>query len=184
MSNLKKMTLHLIVSALLCFPAAALAQLPPAADVIPAGFQVTLERDLGGTKVIEATKPNENFPGGFLDQGIALQITWQNNPAAEMIVKMLAQQPEEPAGRNPGSATREEPCGIQAYRDGVLVCRKVIMPYIGSGTGVPDLVTWRLGWTGKGQNGLVGVNINNFHGARETAMAWIDAVIPKITKLD
>jgi hypothetical protein len=100
-----------------------------------------------------------------------------------MIVKMLAQQPEEPAGRNPGSATREEPCGIQAYRDGVLLCRKVIMPYIGSGTGVPDLVTWRISWTGKGQNGLIGININNFHGGKEAAMAWIDAIIPKITKV-
>jgi hypothetical protein len=184
MSNPKKTPLPLIASALLCVSAAAWAQLPPAAEVVPAGFQVTLERDLGGTKVIEATKPNENFPKGFLDQGITLQITWQNNPAAEMIVQMLAQQPEEPAGRNPGSATREEPCGIQAYRDGVLLCRKVIMPYIGSGTGVPDLVTWRISWTGKGQNGLLGVNINNFHGGKEAAMALIDAIIPKITKGD
>jgi hypothetical protein len=184
MSKLKRMKMPLVASALLCLSATALAQLPPAAEVVPAGFQVTGERDLGGSKFIEATKPNENFPGGFLDQGIKLEITWMNNPAAEMIVQMLAQQPEQPAGRLAGSATREEPCGIQAYREGVLVCRKVIMPYIGSGTGVPDLVTWRIAWTGKGGNGLVSVNINNFHGAKETATAWIDAIIPKITKLD
>ena len=102
MSNPKKMTLLLIASALLCLSAAAWAQLPPAAEVVPAGFQVTLERDLGGSKVIEATKPNENFPKPHMDQGITLQITWQNNPAADMIVKMLAQQPEEPAGQVPG----------------------------------------------------------------------------------
>jgi hypothetical protein len=183
MSNSKKMMSPLIASAFLCFSAAAWAQLPPAPDVVPAGFQVTLERDLGGTKIIEATKPNENFPKPHMDQGITLQITWQNNPAAEMIVKMLAQQPEEPAGKVPGSATREEPCGVQSYRDGVLVCRKVIIPWIGGGSG-PELVTWRISWTGKGQNGLVGVNFNNFHGGKETAMAWIDAIIPKITKLD
>lgn len=183
MSIPKKMTLPLIASALLCLSAAALAQLPAAADVVPAGFQVTGERDLGGSKFIQATKSNENFPKPHMDQGITLEITWMNNPSAERIVQMLAQQPEKPAGQVPGSMTREEPCGIQAYRDGVLVCRKVITPWIGGGSG-PELVTWRISWTGKGQNGLVSVNINNFYGAKETATAWIDAIIPKINKLD
>ena len=142
---------------------------------------MTGDLDLGGTKLIKATKPNENFPKPHMDQGITLEITWQNNPAADMILEMAAKQPEEPAGRIPGSATREEPCGIERYRGGVLRCRKVIIPWIGAGSG-PDLVTWRLGWTGKGGGGLVGVSINNFHGSKETAMAWIDAIIPKIAK--
>ena len=176
-----RLALSLVAPMLMLLAAAAFAQLPPAKDVVPAGFTVTLDRDLGGTKVINATKSNENFPKPHLDQGITLEITWQNNPAADMILEMAAKQPEEPAGRTPGSATREEPCGIERYRGGVLRCRKVIIPWIGAGNG-PDLVTWRLGWTGKGGGGLVGVSINNFHGAKETAMAWIDAIIPKITK--
>ncbi len=98
-----------------------------------------------------------------------------------MILDNGGKQPEEPAGQIPGSATREEPCGNERYRGGVLICRKVIIPWIGAGSG-PDLVTWRLGWTGKGGGGLVGVSINNFHGSKETAMAWIDAIIPKIAK--
>ncbi|MCK7468630.1 MAG: hypothetical protein MZU91_11325 [Desulfosudis oleivorans] len=104
-----------------------------------------MERDLGGTKVIEATKPNENFPGGLPRPGhhapdhLAEQSRGRNDRAND-----------GPAARGtgrtePGLGDREEPCGIQAYRDGVLLCRTVIMPYIGSGTGVPDLVTWRIG---------------------------------------
>lgn len=175
-------SLFLIAGALTLLSTLVYAQLPPAAEVVPAGFRVTLERDLGGTKVIEATKPNENFPRAFLDDGIKLQITWQNNPAAEMIVNMLAQQPEEPAGQVPGSSIREEPCGVQPYRDGVLRCRKVIMPYIGSGHADP-LVTWRVVWMGKGQGGLLNVSVENYFGSKEAATALIDAVIPKITKL-
>jgi hypothetical protein len=116
-----------------------------------------------------------------MDQGITLEITWQNNPMADMILEMMAKQPEDPSGRNPGSVTREEPCGIERYRDGVLGCRKVITPWIRGGNG-PDLVTWRISWTGKGQGGLVGIGVNNFCGAKETVIAWIDGIIPKITK--
>jgi len=158
---------------------AAYAQLPPSAKVLPPGF-VGAETNLGGTMLIEATKPNENFPKPHSDQGIKLQITWQKQPAADMILDMLAKQPEEPAGRITGSATREEPCGIRPYRDGVLLCRKVLTPWIGAGR-FPDLVTWRITWTGKGSGGLFTVEINNFFGAKETATGWIDELIPKIT---
>lgn len=167
----------------LLLPAAVLAQLPPAADVVPAGFKVDLERDLGGTKIIQATKPNENFPKGFLDNGIKLEISWQANAMADMVLDMVAKMPEEPGGQVPGASMRDEPCGQQLYRDGVLKCRKITMPYIGSGKADP-LVTWRIGWTGKGQGGLLGVSVDFFFGAKETAMAWIDAVISKITTLD
>jgi hypothetical protein len=162
---------------------AAFAQLPPAAEVLPAGFQLLGERNLGGSMFIDAKKPNENFPKPHMDQGIKLEIAWTNQPMAAMVLEMAAKQPEDPAGRSPGSATREEPCGRQRYREGVLSCRKVIIPWIGGGSG-PDLVTWRIGWTGIGptSTGMVGININNFHGSKETAMGWIDTIIPKITK--
>lgn len=170
-------------AAALFLSTAAFAQLPPAADVVPAGFKVLGEQDLGGTKVIEANKPNENFPKAFLDDGIKVQITWQNNPAADMIVNMVAQQPEEPAGQVQGSSIREEPCGIQRYRDGVLQCRKIIMPYIGSGHADP-LVTWRVAWTGQGHGGLLTISVENLFGSKEAATGLIDAIIPKITKVD
>lgn len=183
MERRRNITLPLIASTLLTLSTALFAQLPPAADVVPAGFKVIGERDLGGTKLIEANKPNENFPKAFLDDGIKLEITWQNNPAADMIVNMMAQQPDEPAGQVQGSSIREEPCGVQPYRDGVLRCRKVIMPYIGSGHADP-LVTWRVVWMGKGQGGLLNVSVENYFGSKEAATALIDAVIPKITKID
>lgn len=171
----------LIAMALLSLASAAFAQLPPAPDVVPAGFKIVGEKDLGGTKLIEATKPNENFPKAFLDQGINLQVTWQMNPAADMMLNMIAQQPEDPAGQVAGSAIREEPCGTVRHNDGVLKCRKVIMPYIGSGH-APDLVTWRVVWTGKGKDGLVTISVENFYGSKDAAVAVIDAILPNLTK--
>jgi hypothetical protein len=97
------------------------------------------------------------------------------------IIEMLATQPEDKAAQIPGSATREEPCGSQRYRDGVLTCRKVITPWIGGGAGAA-LMTLRINWVGKTPTGLVAVNINRFFGTKETAMGWIDSIIPKITK--
>jgi hypothetical protein len=181
MRNRRTMTASLGAAALLLLSRVVSAQLPRAADVLPEGFKATEEVNLGATLVIKGTKPNVNFPKPHMDQGIQLEITWMSNPAVDQILEIAAAQPEDPAGRLPGSATREEPCGNERYRGGVLRCRKVIIPWIGAGKG-SDLVTWRIGWTGKGEKGLVGVNINNFYGAKEAAMAWIDAIIPKITK--
>jgi hypothetical protein len=160
---------------------AVYAQLPPSSEVLPAGFKVGAERNLGGTMVIEAKKPNENFPKPHMDQGIGLQITWMNQPVLDQMLEMMAMAPEEPAGQIPGSATREEPCGKQRYHNGVLSCRKVIIPWIGGGKG-PDLVTLRVRWTGKGQSGLLSVEVNNFCGSKETAMGWIDGILSKITQ--
>ncbi len=164
------------------YPIVAHAQLPPSADMLPPGFKLDGERNLGGASIfVTAVKPNDNFPKPHMDQGIHLEISWMKQPAADQILKMLAGQPEDPAGQVPGSATREEPCGRQPHLDGVLSCRKVIIPWIGAGTG-PDLVTWRIGWTGKGPGGLVGVGVNNFYGSKEAAVATIDSVVTTIRK--
>lgn len=165
--------------ALLAVSIAVYAQLPPSVKVLPAGFKLEGETNLGGTMLIEAKKPNENFPKPHMDQGIKLQITWQKQPAADMVLDMLANQPEDPAGRSAGSATREEPCGKQRYRGGVLLCRKAITPWIGSGKG-PDLITLRITWSGKAAGGLASVEVDNFCGAKETAIGWIDGIIPMI----
>ena len=125
MQNRRKTTLPLMFAALLVLSTAVSAQLPPAADVLPAGFTVTGERNLGGSIFISATKPNENFPKPHMDQGITLEITWRSSPMADMVLDMAAKQPEDPAVQIPGSMTREEPCGTERYHDGVLKCRKV-----------------------------------------------------------
>ena len=149
--------------------------------VVPAEFKVDVERSLGATMIINAKKDNVDFPKPHADLGIELEISWSKNPVPNQILEMLASQPEDKAGQNPGSATREEPCGRQRYQGGVLTCRKVITPWIGGGKGA-DLMTWRISWAGKTSTGLVGVNINRFYGAKDTAMGWIDSIIPKITK--
>jgi hypothetical protein len=160
---------------------AGYAQIPPSPEVLPAGFKVETESNMGSTVIIEAKKPNENFPKPHRDQGIGLRITWMKQPVLDQMLEMMATAPEEPAGQIPGSATREEPCGKQRYNNGVLSCRRVIIPWIGGGTG-PDLVTLRVGWAGKGLAGLLSVEVNNFSGSKETAIGWIDDVVSKITK--
>jgi hypothetical protein len=180
MKQVRPIAMMITLMASLAVSVAAYAQLPASSTVLPAGFKVETERNLGGSMIINAKKPNESFPKPHMDQGIGLEISWTRQPMAGQVLDMIAKQPEDPARQNPGSATREEPCGRQPYRDGVLSCRKVITPWIGGGSG-PDLVTWRIGWTGKGKDGLVGVGVNNLYGSKETAMGWIDAIIPKIT---
>jgi hypothetical protein len=175
-------TLMVLLSVSLMLSMMAYSQLPPSAKILPAGFKVEGEKDFGGSSmIITAKKPNENFPKPHMDQGIGLEISWTKQPMADMVLDMLGKQPEDPAGQIPGSATREEPCGKQRYRDGLLSCRKVITPWIGGGEG-SELVTLRIGWTGKGKGGLVSISINNFHGSKETALGWIDSIIPKIAK--
>jgi hypothetical protein len=175
-------TVFLIGATLILLAVPVLAQLPASSQVLPAGFKLVDERNLGGTMIIQATKPNENFPKPHMDQGIKLEIMWQNTPAVDQILEILASQPEDPGGQLAGSATRDEPCGKQRYRGGILKCRKSITPWIGGGSG-PDLETWDVGWVGKGSGGLVGVSVHFLHGSRETAMGWIDAIIPNIIQV-
>jgi hypothetical protein len=156
-----------------------LAQLPPAATLIPSGFHLELERNLGGTIIVEAKKPNENFPKGHIDQGIKIGVTLSQMPMSRQMLDMLANQPEEPAQRNPGSAGRTEPCGTQRYNDGVLTCRKSISPYIGGGS-APDLVTLNLSWVGAGsKGGMLTVEVSNFVGEKAAAQALIESVLQK-----
>jgi hypothetical protein len=167
--------------ALIMASGTAFAQLPPSRGILPAGFRLTQERNLGSSMFINATKPNVNFPKPHMDQGISLEITWMNRPMAKRMVEMLAAQSEDPARAVPGMLTREEPCGKQRYREGVLSCRRIITPWVGGGSG-QDLVTFRISWSGASPTGMVGVELNNLCGSKETAMGWIDAIIPKITK--
>ena len=43
-------------------------------------------------------------------------------------------------------------------------------------------MTWDVSWAGKGPGGIVGVGVHFLYGSKETAMGWIDSIIPKITQ--
>jgi hypothetical protein len=155
----------------------AFAELPPASKLIPAGFQVISENNLGGSMIVQAIKPNVNFPQSFVDQGIHLNCTWMQNPAAQQVLSMLVQAPEEPMQDLQGQ--RDEPCGKRDFKGGVLSCRKITIPWIGLGQG-PDLITYNISWLGADSTGLVGVTVDHFYGDQNTAINWIDAIIPKL----
>jgi len=174
------MKLRFLTAALLIVTP-ALAQLPPAATLLPTGFQLEFERDLGGTFVIEAKKPNESFPKGHMDQGIKLQVTLNQMPLSQQMLDMMADQPEEPAAQNPGSVTRSEPCGKQRHNNGILICSKSITPYLGAGS-APDLVTLKVGWIGKSaKGGMLTVEVSGFVGSKEAALALVNSVVQKVT---
>jgi len=160
--------------------AAAHAQLPPAAEILPPGFKVVEEINMAGIVSIRAAKPGEKTAKGDTDEGIKLEIGWQKQPMVDRIFEMMDSQPEAKAADNPMSG-REEPCGKQRYRGGVLTCRKLITPWIGTGN-APDKVTLRLMWQGKDPEGLITITIRNFSGPKETAMGWMDTMIPKVAK--
>jgi len=130
--------------------------------------------------VIEATKPNENFPPAFVDQGITLNITWASNPMAGTTLEYLKAAPEDPPGE-PMGVGLEEPCGKSLHRGGVLLCRKLTTPWVGLGEG-PDLVTWNVSWAGASDTGILGVSVSFLYGDREAATGWIDGVIDMITE--
>jgi len=174
---------RMVLTLMFCIGAtmATAAQIPPAAQVLPAGFKVVSEMNQPSMIMFEGSKPNVNFPKNHMDQGIRLGASWMANPMAATSLDMIAKQPEEPGGQVVGSATREEPAGKSPYRGGVLTWRKVIIPWIGGGS-APDLVTWRGSWVGAGSGGLLGVSISNFVGSKEEALSLITGVIDKIIK--
>lgn len=175
-ASLARMT---AVTLALAAPAAAIAQLPPAAELLPPGFKRVAEKDLGVSAFVQGRKPNAEVPRPHADPGVVLEVSWIRQAMPAQVVEQLARQPEDPPGRHPGSATREEPCGKARHQGGVLSCRKVITPWAGGGSG-PELVTWRIGWTGAGAGGVVSILVSNLAGSKDAAMAWIDAIIPKV----
>lgn len=152
-------------------------QLPPEADVVPAGFEVKRRTDLSSSQSIEATRPNANVPAPHRDLGIGLSITWTMLPTAQAFVDMTLNMPEDPASEVMG--VKNEPCGREAHEGGVLTCRKMTTPAMGGGAG-PALVSYTVTWMGAGPTGLLAVGVGNLVGDPGMATTWIDAVIPKI----
>ena len=156
---------------------AASAQVPPAASVVPPGFKIVTDQKIGPAIIAEARKANDACPKQHLDPEIRAGYSWQPNPAAQQTVAIIAQQPEEPAGRSMGM-TRTEPAGKLPHRGGVLTWTKTVTPWIGSGS-APDLVTIDGAWVGAAAGGLLGVSVGGFCGTKEAALAWLDSMLDK-----
>ena len=154
------------------------AQLPPAADLLPSGFQIVNEFAQEGVQVLEATHQNSNYPPSGADLGITLNVGWQVNPMAGMMLEYIMDAPESPPSAL--GLTKDEPCGKSRYRGGILTCRKNTIPWEGEMPGT-DVVTWSLVWQTSTDTGLLGVSMHNFYGSREGATSLIDSVIDKLT---
>lgn len=166
-------------SVCLMMPAVSLAQLPPAATLLPPGFTLETERTFGPATIISAVKANENVPKPHQDYKIHLSIGSNGVSGSEERVEMMADGPEDPASKTPGSVTRDEPCGKERHRGGLLTCRKSITPWVGSGN-APDLIMLTVNWVVATPSGLVNVGVSNFVGAKATAVGWIDSIADKI----
>lgn len=154
------------------------AQLPATDSLVPAGFKVVTDQRTAAFVMIDATKPNENVPRPHMDPGISLRISWSMNPMARNTLSMMGNAPEDPV--KTVGMTRDEPCGRERYRGGILTCRRVTTPWIGEGSG-PDLVTWNISWMGATDTGIIGCGVSRFHGGREGAMGLIDPIIEQMT---
>ncbi|MEN6559440.1 MAG: hypothetical protein ABFD52_01535 [Acidobacteriota bacterium] len=186
------------LGAVLPAASAAYAQLPPAAELLPAGFKVVQDLKNGPMTVIVAQKANEGLPQPWAHVNIELKYSvtkWVPDEDAtaediegmkELFEETMAQYldaPQEADKRQPGSPMRYELCGKERYQKGVLTCQRYIERYTG-GIGnekVPDLVTYDLNWMGKSDAGSVAISIFHYGGARETALGWIDAIISRIS---
>jgi hypothetical protein len=85
-------------------------------------------------------------------------------PMPQQILEMLISQPEEPGGGNSAIMTESSSAANQSSR------------------GSAEEAARQISWTGKNPTGIVGVAISNLSGSKETAMGWINSIVPKITK--
>jgi hypothetical protein len=172
---LPALSLLVAASAILAHPAAA--QLPAAAEIVPPGFVVSSESDLGGAQFIEAKKKNESCPAPYENDTIQFKATWTANPMAQRTIDRLVAMPEDPADSSPTASS--EPCGREGHEGGVLICRKATRTSMGAGED-PDRVTYSLGWVGATSTGLVGLEVTELCGGPSEARGWIDAAIAKV----
>ncbi len=149
-----------------------------AAQIVPPGFKVTMDTDIGAAFAFEATRPNDACPKPHQDPGILIRGGRTPNPAAAVVVDMMAEQPEDPASRM--GMSRDEPLGRERYKGGVLSWRKSTIPWIGAGEG-PDMVMISGEWAGPGEGTLLSLSVNRFCGSKEAARAWLDGMIDRLT---
>ncbi len=147
--------------------AAYAGPLPPASEALPAGFKVTEEMNMGSASTIKAKSAD----------GAEISIGWQMNPMADRLVGMIAGQPEEKISEVSG--LRDEPCGKQQYLSGILTCRKWTRMMIAE-SNENTRVSFHHTWQGAASGGLVGIDIKG--ASKETAMKWLDSMVPKIRK--
>jgi hypothetical protein len=155
-----------------------LAQNPKAAQIVPPGFTVTIERTYGPAVVFEATKSNESCPKPHVSPEIAVTGGWQPNPLAAKSVEMMAGGPDDPPSAM--GVTRDEPMGKERYRGGVIIWRKATTPWVGSGSG-PALVTVSGAWAGAGPGLMLRAGVSRVCGSKETVRGWLDAMIDRLS---
>jgi hypothetical protein len=166
-------------------PADAQTMLPPP----PPGFKAiadspstTAMRDAGVMDLLEAEKPNDDWPGCIVDPKIAFKASWTKNPAAEQSVKMMLKMPEDPAAFSMG--TKTEPAGKQPYKGGVLTWTKKTVVVAGTtSTKCPgnQVIMYDGSWVGYANGKLLGVAVSNLYGKKEAGQAWFDPYIDKLT---
>lgn len=185
------------MSAVFLMSAPAPAQSPSAPVSLPAGFKVVQQTNMDAMTIVKAQKANEGLPPAWAHVNIELTYTltkWLPDEGADAeeiegmkevfgeTMEQYFQAPQERDTRQPGSPMRYEVCGKQRYHDGVLTCLRYTEKYTG-GTGaenVPDLVTYKLNWMGKGEAGSIGIEIFHYSGDKEAALGLIDDVIAGI----
>ncbi len=156
------------------------AQRPTAAQLVPAGFKITADKNFGQGYTFEGSKPNDSCPKAHMNPEVLVGGGWQPNPMASRSIEMMAASPEDPASRM--GVTRDEPMGKERYRGGVLTWRKATIPWVGSGN-APDLVTVSGAWAGAGSGMLLRGYVNRVCGTKETVRAWLDPLIDQLLKV-
>jgi hypothetical protein len=170
------------LAALIGIASSADAQVPAALRQLPPGFTVKAEQNNATAVKVFAERANDNFPRGHLKRPIRLEAGWATQPMAETVVRMVAQQPEEPAHRVTNTAILVEPGGKGSHRGGIMIWKKSTERFIGAvGREVPDLVTWDGSWiSAAGDDKLLGVSVRDFVGSKAAAQAILDQMITQV----
>jgi hypothetical protein len=185
------MRMNLIIGAALLMPlvtvSSAGAQALTAEQCMASGFtrvpmphtELSRELERAGTYHFEAARPQPNYPRWAAgDAAIKLGCGWSVNPAAELMIRMLAQAPQDPGTDN--VTHRTEPVGKEEFRGGVLLYTKSTYVHVGIGT-EPDLVTYAGQWYGAHAGGILVIAVDNVLGSRAAIRGWIGEVIDRKT---
>jgi hypothetical protein len=160
----------------------ASAQVLTAAKCMATGFTPTAPEHpemqhlaSAGSFGFGATRAQASFPDWSVgDRHITLGCGWSVHPLAELAIRMMLQEPEDPADDR--VSMRSEPAGRLEFRGGVLTFRKWTYVSVGIGT-VPDLVTYHGEWYGAVSGGILAIAVRNVLGSRDPITGWIAEVI-------
>ncbi len=154
---------------------------PPGFKVIADSPSTTAMRAAGVMDMLQAEKPNDDWPGCIVDPKVAFKASWTNSPGAEQNVKMMLKMPEEPPAFSMG--TKTEPAGKQQYKGGALTwTKKTVMAAGTASAKCPgnQVILYDGSWVGYSNGKLLGVAVTNLYGQKEAGQAWFDPYIDKL----